>query len=80
MTVLPFGVLNETVESLDRQRTAATLLVTAFIIIVLIAIFYVYFRMTRQQLKDLEEARQDALAATKAKSNRRYDGNCHGTY
>ncbi len=68
VTILPFGVLNETVESLDRQRTAATLLVTAFIIIVLIAIFYVYFRMTRQQLKDLEEARQDALAATKAKS------------
>lgn len=68
VTILPFGVLNETVQALDRDRTIATLFIIAIILIVLITIFYVYFRMTRQQLKDLEEARQEALAATKAKS------------
>lgn len=68
ITILPFGVLNETVEALDRERTAATIFVVAVILIVLITIFYVYFRMTRQQLRNLEEARQEALAATKAKS------------
>ncbi len=68
VTVLPFGTLNETVEALDRNRTFATLLVSAIIVLVLLVIFYVYFKMTCKQLHDLEAARQEALAATKAKS------------
>ena len=68
ITILPFGILNETVESLNEDRTIATMSVCAVILLALLLIFYVYYRMTCQQLADLEEARQDALHATKAKS------------
>lgn len=67
--ILPSGALNQTIDSLDQNRTFATMLVCAIILIVLLIIFIIYFRMTRQQLKDLEAAREDALAATKAKSS-----------
>lgn len=69
LTILPFGILNETLENLNKSRTGATMLVTAAILAVLLFIFYVYFKMTCQQLRELESARQEALEATKAKSN-----------
>lgn len=68
LTILPFGVLNETVENMNRSRTAATMLVCAVILVVLLTIFFTYFRITRQQLRDLELAREEALEANKAKS------------
>lgn len=68
VTILPFGALNETVESLDRNTTVATMLVSAIIFIVILLIFYIYFKMTCQQLNDLKQAREEALAATRAKS------------
>ncbi len=68
LTILPFGVLNQTVEDLNRNQTIATMCVSAVIFIILLIIFYIYFRMTCQQMKELDAARQDALAATKAKS------------
>ncbi len=68
VTILPFGILNETVETMNRDRTMATMAVCAIVLVVLLIIFYAYFKMTRQQLKELEEARQEALAATEAKS------------
>ena len=69
ITILPFGPLNETVEDLDRNRTLATLSVCSVIFVVLLIIFFIYYRTTCRQLKELEEARQEALAATKAKSS-----------
>ena len=68
LTILPFGVLNETVENMNRDRTAATLLIGAIVLAVLLIIFFVYFKMMRQQMKELEEAREEALEANKAKS------------
>lgn len=68
LTILPFGVLNETVENMNRDRTAVTLLIGAIVLAVLLIIFFVYFKMTRQQMKELEEAREEALEANKAKS------------
>lgn len=68
LTILPFGTLNETIESLNQNSIGVTVLVCAVILIVLLVIFYVYFKMTCRQLEYLEKARQDALAATKAKS------------
>ncbi len=68
VTILPFGTLNQTVEDLNNDRTVATMVVCMVIFLVLMIIFYIYFKMTCQQLEDLEKAREDALAATKAKS------------
>ena len=68
VTILPFGALNQTVEGLNSDRTVATMIVCLVIFLVLLFIFFVYFKMTCQQLDDLEKAREEALAATKAKS------------
>lgn len=68
VTILPFGILNETVDNLNYNRTIATILAFSIILVVLLIIFYVYFKMTRQHLIDLNTARQEALQATKAKS------------
>ncbi len=69
VTTLPSGMLNQTVDSLNQSRTSATMLVCIIIFAILLIIFYIYFRMTRQQLIDLAQAREEALAATKAKSS-----------
>lgn len=66
--VLPFGPLNRTVENLDQSTTAATILVFVFILLMLLIIFYKYYKMSCQQLLALEAARQEAIQATKAKS------------
>ncbi|MCI8326541.1 MAG: response regulator [Lachnospiraceae bacterium] len=68
ITIMPFGVLNETVATLNRNQAIAMLLVCALIFLLLLIIFYIYFKITCQQLRDLEIAREEALEATKAKS------------
>ena len=68
VTMLPFGPLNETVEDLNTYRTNAMLLVFSIIFLVLLGIFFNYFRINRQQLHDLEVAREAALKATEAKT------------
>ncbi len=68
VTILPFGSLNQTVEELGEKTTITTMSVFTVILAALLLIFYVYFKMSRQQLKALEEARLEALQANKAKS------------
>lgn len=68
VTILPFGNLNIAVESLAQKRTMATVGIFTVILVMLIFIFYSYFKMSRQQLRDLDAARQEALKANKAKS------------
>lgn len=68
VTILPFGMLNETVDGMSQNRTVATMASFAVILVVLMFIFVTYYKMTQQQLRDLNEARQDAMQATKAKS------------
>ncbi len=68
VTILPFGPLNEAVENLNWNRTMSTVLVFMLIVTVLLCIFYSYYKMSCQQLKEVEKARQEALQATKAKS------------
>ncbi len=68
ITLLPFGVLNETVETLEHNRTIATMLAITIVFVVILLIFYAYFKMTSRRLKALEIAREEALSATKAKS------------
>lgn len=68
VTILPFGTLNETIESLNRSRTILTLTMCSIILVALLFIFYFYFKMSRKQITDLEIAREEAVRATQAKS------------
>ena len=68
VTVMPFGELNQIVVDLGRKMSFAMLSVFFVILVTLIFIFWYYFRMSRQQMRELDEARQEALEANHAKS------------
>lgn len=68
VSVMPYGILDETINSLSTQRMFITLLACASILIILTLIFLRYFSMTRLQLQELEKTRQVAVEANKAKS------------
>jgi len=67
VTLMPYGALNESVESLGSRSFAASATVCAVILLSLIAVFLGYFTMNRVQVKELEKARQEAEAASKSK-------------
>lgn len=68
VAVMPYGILDETINSLSTQRMVMTLLACASILVILTFIFLRYFAITRFQLQELEKARQEAIEANKAKS------------
>ena len=55
-------------ESLNRDTTIATILVFSLILLMLLIIFYIYYKASGRQMLALEAARQEAIQATKAKS------------
>ena len=68
VAVMPYGILDHTINHLSSQRIVMTLLSCASVHIILTLIFLRYFSMTRSQLHELEKARQTALESSKAKS------------
>ena len=68
VTILPSGILSETIENLDNSTTVVTICIAAVVLLILLFIFYIYSKMTYLQLNALETARKEALDATKAKS------------
>ncbi|MCJ7837085.1 response regulator [Cuneatibacter sp. NSJ-177] len=68
VSVMPYGILDDTINSLGGKRMVMTLLSCTSVLIILTLIFLRYFSMTRSQLQELEKAHQTALKASKAKS------------
>lgn len=68
VAVMPYGILDETINTLSVQRIVITMLACASVLILLSLIFRRYFVITRLQLQELEKARQEAIEASKAKS------------
>ena len=68
VAVMPYGILDDTINSLSSQRMVMTLLSCASVLFILTLIFLRYYSMTRSQLHELEKARQTALESSKAKS------------
>ena len=68
ITFLPYGELNEKITELNGQWVLAFLLALFIMIAVLIIDFVLFFNMTLKQMKSLDKARKEAVAATKAKS------------
>lgn len=68
VTVMPFGVLDETVNDLSNQHQYIVLGSCSIILIAVLIIFALYYRMTRGQLRELETAEQEAVRANRAKS------------
>lgn len=68
ITVLPYGILDDTVNSLNGKKTMAFVIAFTIIAVLLLLIFWWYFRMMRRRLREVEAAREVAMRATKAKS------------
>ncbi|MDE7367135.1 MAG: response regulator, partial [Lachnospiraceae bacterium] len=68
VSVMPYGELDTTIGSLDAQRTILFIGCFGIILILLLSIFSVYFNMTKKQLNEINEAREEAVRANKAKS------------
>lgn len=68
VTVMPHGILDETVARLGTQRVNTALGGGLVILAALLTVFFLYFRMTQRQLTALERAQREAERANQAKS------------
>lgn len=68
ISVMPYGVWDDTVAELGNQRTSVMLSACGIILVVMLVIFVMYYGMTQQQIKELDKAKQEAVSANRAKS------------
>lgn len=68
IVIMPYGSLNEEINSLSRQWSCAAVVGCAIVLAALLLIFFRYIQILRQQMDELEKARQEAVSANKAKS------------
>ncbi|MCI9474134.1 MAG: response regulator [Flavonifractor sp.] len=68
VTVMPYGTLDEAVNELSGQWLYLVFAGCAIILTALLLVFWRYFLLLKAQMAELEEARQAAEAANKAKS------------
>lgn len=66
---LPYGVLDEAVNSLGIQWTRIARICCCVILAAMFLLFFYYYYLMRQQMKSLEQARQTAEYANRAKSD-----------
>ena len=68
LTCMPYSSLDNIVKGFTTRWTYAVFGICAIVLAVLLLIFARYFRMTKQQMQELEMARKEAVRANKAKS------------
>ena len=68
VVMMPYGSLNEEISDLSSQWISLALGSSGLILAVLLLVFVKYFRMTKQQMIELEQARKEAVHANRAKS------------
>ncbi len=68
LTFMPYGELNEMVESMGSKNFHVSLIGCSVILLALLIIFLKYFEMNRVQMKELKEAKQAAEDASRSKS------------
>ena len=68
VVVMPYGSLNEEISHLSHQWSYMALGGCAIVLAALLLVFFRYIQITKQQMAELEQARQEAVSANKAKS------------
>lgn len=68
VSVMPNDYMEGAISRLDRLRNVVMMGSVSLILLVLGGIFFVYYRMSRQQIIDLNKATKEAQYANKAKS------------
>ena len=68
ISVMPFGTLDKIMKNLSVERQAITLILCITVLIGVLIIFILYYRLSQQQMFELDQARREAAKANKAKS------------
>ncbi len=68
INVMPYGMLDNAIEELGYERVSTMLMGCSFILGFVLIIFILYYRASQQQMKLLNEAKEEAVRANKAKS------------
>lgn len=68
ITVMPYGAMDDAIHKMGNQRVYMLLGNASVILGVILVMFVIYYRMSRKQIKALDEARREADHANKAKS------------
>ena len=66
--VMPYGTMDQVVDDLGNKRFYGTLATCGAILVVLLMIFLGYYSLAKAQIRELEQARNEAMKATQAKS------------
>ncbi len=67
-TVMPYETIDALMNEFGNQRFVNFIVCIGIVLVSVVAIFVIYFKMTQNQIKDLEVAREEATHANKAKS------------
>ncbi len=68
VSVMPHGTLDRIQENLGAERQFMTLIMALFILAGVMVIFLLYYRLSQQQIQELDQERREATKANKAKS------------
>lgn len=68
VSIMRFGTLDDIVIELDSIRTKTMLFSSGSVLVVMLIIFVLYYRLTRQQMDELQKTKEEALYANRAKS------------
>jgi len=68
INIMPHGALDEKVDELGSKRMNVMLVSCGIILAFILVIFVLYYSFTRHQIKELDQAKQEAVNANKAKS------------
>lgn len=68
VTVMPYGALDEAVADLSSWQMTTTLVGCGLLLAATLFVFFLYFRMSRRQLAEVEAAQREAEHASRAKS------------
>ncbi|EOS81825.1 hypothetical protein C817_00217 [Dorea sp. 5-2] len=68
VSIMPYGVLDDAILHLSDERQKTMVTAGGIILAALLVIFALYYRLTQQQLRELEKAEKAATSANKAKS------------
>lgn len=68
ISIMPFGELDKIVYELDEVRSITMLIAGITILVMLLLIFLLYYKMMKTQMRELENAKKEAVHANAAKS------------
>lgn len=68
VTVMPYGAMDETVSHFSAIQVTTIFIGSGIILFGLLVVFILYLNLSRRQIEELEKAREEAVHATRAKS------------